>query len=417
MSLRGLRIGVIGGSIAGTAVAVLLTRSSQDVTVFERSSRLDERGGGIGLEFAGIRKLEALDLIDRDMPQVRAPNRIWRVKDGEQYLGRLLKRQQMNVAAVHWGLLHHQLLARMNSKDYRSGVPVDRVENTSAGPSVLTADGTRHSFDIVVGADGYRSRTRQSLFPAIMQTYAGYPAWRGIVDERELPDAAPVDQAMHIVGTTYGHAPFYLVPGRGGETQRGTRRLNWLWYDAGVPDDVLELVRSADGHAHVDAVPPGDMTKKQRNYLREISGEQLPPWHRDVVRATPAPYIQSLYDLPLDHYVAGRVCLAGDAAAIARPHTGSATLKALEDAIALAQAVDEEASIEAALARYDVQRGSVGQQLVRVGQELGREQVVEAPRWAGLNEAKFDKWFGSGVTSTAWYAQPLHLQERAPVKP
>jgi 2-polyprenyl-6-methoxyphenol hydroxylase-like FAD-dependent oxidoreductase len=417
MSLRGLRIGVIGGSIAGTAVAVLLSRSSQDVTVFERSSGLVERGGGIGLEFSGIRKLVALDLIDRDMPQVRAPKRIWRVKDGEQRLGRLLKRQQMSVAAAHWGLLYNQLLARMDPRDYRIGVPVERVERRSAGPSVRTADGAQHSFDIVVGADGYRSQTRQQLFPGVMQSYAGYCAWRGIIDESDLPDATPVDQAMHIIGTRNGHAPFYVVPGRGGETARGARRLNWLWYDAGVPDEVLGLVRSADGRAHVDAVPPGGMTKRQRNYLREIAEKQLPPWHRDVIRTTPKPYIQPLYDLPLKHYVEGRVCLLGDAAAIARPHTGSGTLKALEDAIALARAVEKETSIEAALARYDSERGSVGRQLVRLGQELGREQVVDPPRWAELDEARFDEWFERGATSIAWYAQPSRPEEQEPVKP
>ena len=56
------------------------------------------------------------------------------------------------------------------------------------------------------------------------------------------------------------------------------------------------------------------------------------------------------------HWHHGPVALAGDAAHTAHFSIGSGTKLALEDAIALARAVGEEASVEAALERYERQR-------------------------------------------------------------
>ena len=43
-----LRVGIVGGSIAGSATAVLMSRADHEVTVFERSSvELKSRGAGI----------------------------------------------------------------------------------------------------------------------------------------------------------------------------------------------------------------------------------------------------------------------------------------------------------------------------------------------------------------------------------
>lgn len=44
-----LRIGIVGGSLAGCSAAILLSRAGHDVQVYERSrGNLVGRGGGIG---------------------------------------------------------------------------------------------------------------------------------------------------------------------------------------------------------------------------------------------------------------------------------------------------------------------------------------------------------------------------------
>ena len=46
---RELRVGIVGGSVAGSITAAELVRLGADVAVFERSRHIEDRGAGIGL--------------------------------------------------------------------------------------------------------------------------------------------------------------------------------------------------------------------------------------------------------------------------------------------------------------------------------------------------------------------------------
>jgi 2-polyprenyl-6-methoxyphenol hydroxylase-like FAD-dependent oxidoreductase len=64
-----MRVGVIGGSIAGCATAALLQRAGHDVIVFERSeSDLVSRGAGILIVTAAWQDMMARGLIDETLP-------------------------------------------------------------------------------------------------------------------------------------------------------------------------------------------------------------------------------------------------------------------------------------------------------------------------------------------------------------
>jgi 2-polyprenyl-6-methoxyphenol hydroxylase-like FAD-dependent oxidoreductase len=68
-----MRVGIIGGSIAGCATAALLHRAGHDVTVFERSeSDLVSRGAGIVMATAAWQDMMAHGLIDGTLPACRA---------------------------------------------------------------------------------------------------------------------------------------------------------------------------------------------------------------------------------------------------------------------------------------------------------------------------------------------------------
>ena len=67
-----MRVGIIGGSIAGCATGALLHRAGHDVTVFERSkSDLVGRGSGIGTPTAVWQAMMARGLIDETLPAFR----------------------------------------------------------------------------------------------------------------------------------------------------------------------------------------------------------------------------------------------------------------------------------------------------------------------------------------------------------
>jgi 2-polyprenyl-6-methoxyphenol hydroxylase-like FAD-dependent oxidoreductase len=68
-----MRVGIIGGSIAGCATAALLHRAGHDVTVFERSeSDLVSRGAGIGTPTTVWQDMLARGLVDGTLPTVGA---------------------------------------------------------------------------------------------------------------------------------------------------------------------------------------------------------------------------------------------------------------------------------------------------------------------------------------------------------
>jgi 2-polyprenyl-6-methoxyphenol hydroxylase-like FAD-dependent oxidoreductase len=68
-----MRVGIIGGSIAGCATAALLHRAGHDVIVFERSeSDLVSRGAGIGTPTRVWQDMMARGLVDGTVPTVRA---------------------------------------------------------------------------------------------------------------------------------------------------------------------------------------------------------------------------------------------------------------------------------------------------------------------------------------------------------
>ena len=68
-----MRVGIIGGSVAGCATAALLHRAGHDVTVFERSeSDLVSRGAGIGTPTAVWQDMTARGLIDGTLSACRA---------------------------------------------------------------------------------------------------------------------------------------------------------------------------------------------------------------------------------------------------------------------------------------------------------------------------------------------------------
>ena len=51
------------------------------------------------------------------------------------------------------------------------------------------ADGSSAAYDLLVCADGISSHARAVLQPQARPAYAGYVAWRGTVDERQLSRA------------------------------------------------------------------------------------------------------------------------------------------------------------------------------------------------------------------------------------
>ncbi|MDJ1133637.1 FAD-dependent monooxygenase [Streptomyces iconiensis] len=424
--MGGGSVAVVGGSIAGCAVALAVARGGAErVTVFERAAgALQKRGTGVTLHSSRYGELEAAGYVDAAMPWGELRRRVWTVRDGEAPLGRAIAAQPFPFRAYAWGSLWRELRRRVpESVVYRPDAAVCALEPDADGVTVQLAGGERERFDAVVGADGYRSVVRETMFPGLLPEYSGYLGWRGsspapwgrgprgagrdgtaaesasvtgvtdVMDAMDVAGAADVAAAGGAVDVMDartvvfpgGHCVMYRIPGAGHGDP-----LNWVLYTVppqlpGPQQDLRTPV----------SLPPGALAPELTGYLRDLVARNFPPYWAECVLRTPveSTLIQPIYDLEVPHYAAGRLLLAGDAATVARPHIGGGSVKALQDAWSLETAWRAGGDWREVLDAYDADRTAVGATLVGLGRRLGRAQVEETPDWSAMREADLEAWW------------------------
>jgi 2-polyprenyl-6-methoxyphenol hydroxylase-like FAD-dependent oxidoreductase len=384
MFVRESRVAVVGGSIAGCAAAVALARAGCAVTVFERSSGgLRDRGAGITIAASVHDELVAAGYLDSDMRSGRRPELIWVTRDGAARDGRIVGRQPYPAIMASWALVWRGLRNRIPDAAYHEGVSVTDVRCVADGVDLRLDTGQVRRFAAVVGADGYRSRIRPVVSPESEASHGGYGLWRGDFPAgRFTGSSRPVlVEDFVAVGFRGGHSVFYQIP----DSEPGQLRQNWALYGP-VPDWLF-----ADG---ARPVPPGRVDDRTNDHLTDLVRTRLPPAWAETILLTERSElsINPIYDVAAARYVHRSVLLAGDAGAIARPHTGGGAVKAIQDAWQLERACLESETWEEALAVYDAQRCAAGNALTELGRHLGRMRVEESPDWPAMTDADFEAW-------------------------
>ena len=376
--LKPRRAIVIGGSLGGLFTAASLRAIGWTVDVYERSvSELDSRGGGLVMQpdlleafrFAGI----------PHAPQLGVPSRDRQFLDAS---GAVLFRQHMPQAQTAWSVLYNTLRAGTPDGIVHPGVALLDFEQDGEGVEAILSNGERVRADLLIAADGPHSATRSLLLPDDFPDYAGYVAWRGLLPERAL-DEAPAAQLANAFTFQTGNAHqllTYLIPGEDGSTLPGERRWNWVWYRplaVGAPLDAALTDRN--GVLRSLSVPPGALSDENCARLQAEATEQLAPALAALIRTTDAPFLQIIQDYRAPRLVFGRAVLLGDAAFVARPHTGAGASKAAANAVALAQRLrDPERSIDDALAQWEAVEWSNGLRLSEFGINLGAQIMGKA---------------------------------------
>lgn len=362
---------VAGGSLGGLMAGGMLAREGWRVRIFERvAGGIEGRGTGIATH----------DLMFQAFQRAGA--------QVDDEIGIALKgRSAFDRAGVEichypyrqflssWSTLYKRLRAAVPVECYELGTEVVGIDSDADGVRFSFANSTTANGDVAIGADGIWSRVRSVLNPAAVPHYCGYVAWRGLVDEADLPAAfceryAPlhsffIDRDEQFILYAVGGADDSVMPGR--------RRFGYLWYRA--VDEVAQLpalLTDTAGRRNGLWIAPNAIQPIHVAHLKATAADILPPDFADIVCRTAHPFIQPICDLVSDRLAFGRVALVGDAAFVARPHVGAGVLKAAGDAAMLADCLAATGDVEDALCQFERNRLPAGLAMVEKARYLGR---------------------------------------------
>ncbi len=279
---------------------------------------------------------------------------------------------------------------------YRAATRVERIEQDDDSVTAILADGTRESGALLIAADGIHSTIRAQLAPDVTPRYAGYVAWRGVIEESEMTAA---EHAL-----LFGRMCFALpegelllalgMPGRDADTRPGHRRYYWIWFRPADEANALPaLCTDATGRCHGSSIPPHLVRaevdlRSARKRRRRASRRRSPP-----SSAARASLIRMAFSISKRRALLS-AALCCSAIRLSSPGRMSAPASPKRRSMpqGLVEALAAEPDLAAALARYDRERHAFGSALVARARHLGayleaRSEAARRDRAAAGNRA------------------------------
>jgi 6-hydroxynicotinate 3-monooxygenase len=333
-----MRIAIVGAGLGGPAAAALLQAAGFDVHLYEQSASFSRIGAGIHLGPNLVRVLYRIGVGERLAAQGVNPaawlSRRW--DTGEMMLDYPLGEAAIHrwgapYLMVHRGDFHALLIEAVKPGTLHFGKRLTHLDWTGKVVKLSFEDGSRAEADIVIGADGVRSRCREILVGLENPKFTGQVAYRSIFPMSRLAGHAYNDYTKwwgedRIVLTYYITADrrdMYFVT--------SSPQKEWRHETSSVPADMEEL-RAAFAGFH--------------------------PEVQRVFQACPAASKWAQYDSePLTVWSRGRVVLLGDACHPMTPYMGQGAAMAIEDAAMLTRCLQESSSdLDYAIQLYEANR-------------------------------------------------------------
>ena len=383
------RVAVVGGSLGGLTAALVLRDLGCEVDVFERSTaELESRGAGIVVLDETVRYFR--ERTDLELDRLTTATGFLRYLDRD---GAVVYEEPRRYRYSAWHTIYRALLGCFGRRRYYLGREVAGFSQRGEHVQVRFADGSTAAYDLLVCADGIASNARAVLQPQARPAYAGYVAWRGTVEERQLSPAVRdllADSICYQVMPN-SHILLYPIPELDGSVTPGRRLANFVWYrNYAAGTELDDLMTDSDGVRRDITLPPGAARQVHLDELRAVAAAQLAPQLAEVVRRTRLPFIQVIFDIEVERMVFGRICLIGDAAFALRPHAAAGTAKAAADVWALAEALAAtQGDLRAALPRWERRQLAVGRAVLERTRRNGNKSQFEGTWRPGDPELVF----------------------------
>lgn len=355
--------------MSGLLSGLALSRAGWSVEIYERvESELSGRGAGIVAQPELIERLRKLGLNTVDLGVQITTRKILNAR------GELTRECRCPQVLTAWERVYRLLRDAFPASHYRRGLALVDFHQDEDGVIGRFSNGERRRADLLVGADGLRSSVRQQVLPDVTPQYAGYSAWRALLDESALPATVHAELFEYM---SFGLPPGeqflgYPVAGTDNDLRPGHRRFNVVWYRPADEASKLQwLLTDESGHSHTISIPPPLIRREAITEMRADAERLLAPQFRQIVRLIHEPILQPIYDLASPHMAFGRVAILGDAAFVARPHVAAGVSKAADDSAALAGALRDDADVASALRRFEAARLAENHRIIERARHLG----------------------------------------------
>jgi len=352
---------VVGGGVAGPAVAQLLTQVGWEAPVFEARSAPDPYGGlFLNVAVNGQRVLESLGVRERLLSDAHPASRMVMWSGRGKELGVVpngpADRPSEGGVIVRRGWLHDVVREGAERAGVRihHGRRLARVEERAGTVAAVFEDGSVEEGDILIGADGVGSVVRRHVAPDVVPEFTGLLGTGGFA---QVPGLEPTPDVQHFI---FGARSFF----------------GYLVRDDGTAYWFANL--TAD-------TPPAPDTP--------VTGDKLLARLRDLHRDDPAPVPQLLahttgplggypiFRLPtVPTWSRGRVVAMGDAVHATSPSAGQGASLALEDAVVLATCLHTGRAPAEAFASYETARRERAERVVAHAANIDKQKRVTKGR-------------------------------------
>jgi FAD-dependent urate hydroxylase len=330
-----VKVVIIGAGMGGMSAAIALRQIGIETEVYERVTENKPVGAAISVWSNGVKCLNYLGLQEET---AQLGGKVETMSYVDAHTGETMCRFSLQPLIDEVGQrpypiaraeLQSMLMQAYGMDDINFGMKMIGVADGPDAATATFADGTTVTADVIIGADGASSLTREYVLGGpVTRRYAGYVNFNGLVDTDDAIGPATewttyVGEGKRVSVMPVAGGRFYfffdVVEPEGAPYERGTAR---------------EVLRG-----HFADWAPGVQTlidKLDPQTTNRVEILDLDPFHT---------------------WVKGRVAVLGDAAHNTTPDIGQGGCSAMEDAIELQWAFkDHAADVHAALAAYQAAR-------------------------------------------------------------
>lgn len=346
---RDPEIAIVGGGIAGLALALHLHARQIPCRVFEAASELREIGVGITLLPHAMRELTALGLQEPiaacGIETVHSTfyNRFGQLIFTEprgRYAGYPLPEYGIHRGKLH-GLLYRAVCERLGPEAVRSGWRCVGFEHTAGAVTLRFHDAHGQPLPSVVaraliGCDGVNSTIRRAFYPQESVVFSGVNTWRGVTRRPPILDGRSY---FRIGSFLTGNLVIYPILDCHDGT--GEQLINWV---AQIPSTLTE---KNDWNQRAQAE---DFVEFYREWVYDWL--DVPALIRGAEAILEYPMVDKD---PIERWTFDTVTLAGDAAHPMYPRGSNGSAQALIDVRILAEQLASagRGAYEAALLAYE----------------------------------------------------------------